>query len=604
MAIISNTVQNSGGGASASVTPRSQTYRSGNSVIRLAEGETIKGVVSDVHGSEITLSTEDGASFTGKLPDAGRYSIGQKAAFVVTGLTGSTIYLKAASSAYLLNMEDTIEQALEEAGLPKTPRNLDVVRSLLLNQQSISRESITSSIQLCARFADADVNSVITMNRLHMPLTPDTIRQFDNYQNQTHSLLARMDSLTDSLGDMLHAIGTQVPRLASNVGTALLSLALDSDLTPEEITLAQHNRSESSSQPDVSFKNPPDDAMLSGGETGTDVLNEAETAALTTDGKTPLDSAADAASAGPFARMRKLFSGLTDSTGITGKTPLSGNDAPSFIHEQAGSLLSLEDCQDFADFIEEFPLPEQMKQRLRDGTVTAREFLTEIQHAFPRMTEEQSAALLADKRFHAIVKGQFLSNWTISPEGMKQKDAMQKLYEKMSRQFDALSHFSESLLGKDVFTGISDNASNMTENMDFMRLLNETFQYIQLPVKLQNQNTHGDLYVMTRKEALKKDPRHLKVLLHLDMAHLGTLDVHVSRENAAIAVKFYVSDKDTKVLLEKNVELLQDAINKQGYAFSSSFEMKEKDMDIVNDFIASEAPPVGDLKRYNFDLRA
>ena len=43
-------------------------------------------------------------------------------------------------------MEDTIEQALEEAGLPKSPRNLEIVRSLLLNQQSISRENIAESL--------------------------------------------------------------------------------------------------------------------------------------------------------------------------------------------------------------------------------------------------------------------------------------------------------------------------------------------------------------------------------------------------------------------------------------------------------------------------
>ena len=148
------------------------------------------------------------------------------------------------------------------------------------------------------------------------------------------------------------------------------------------------------------------------------------------------------------------------------------------------------------------------------------------------------------------------------------------------------------------------SASDMTENLNFMKTLNETFPYIQLPIKLQNQNAHADLYVMTRKEALKKNPDNLKVLLHLDMEHLGTLDIRIAKENTAVSLNFFVSEKDTLHLFERNVELLQDAINAQGYACTSELSLKEKEVDIVNDFLATNKAPIGDMKRYNFDLRA
>ena len=201
MPIISNNVQNNGR-SSSSVPPRSRAYKSGGVSVRLHAGQTRKGVVSDVHGNEITLSMEDGSSFTGKLPDANQYSIGQKAAFQITSLSDNTIYLKAMTGAYLLDMEDTIEQALEEANLPKTERNLDVVRSLLQNRQSISRDSILASIRLCSRYPEADVNAVITMKRLNLPLTAESVKQFENYQKQSHQLLYKMNSLTDSIGEM------------------------------------------------------------------------------------------------------------------------------------------------------------------------------------------------------------------------------------------------------------------------------------------------------------------------------------------------------------------------------------------------------------------
>lgn len=615
MPIISNTVQNNGGSSSQGIRPQSRTYRSGNSTLQLREGQTLKGVVSDIHGNEITLSMEDGSSFKGKLPDANQYSIGQKAAFLITSLEDNTIYMKATTGAYLLDMEDTVAQALEEAGLPRSPRNLDVVRSLLTNQQSISRENIMSSIQLCAQYPEADVNSVITMRRLGFPMTDASVKQFENYQNQTHQLLYKMESLGDSIGTMLQSIGTQVPRLAQGVGIQLLALALQGDPNIEEQALA--TQMAETAETDL-----PAEETEYDGTTPPSAGTEAETEALSPEKNTenvdellstgdpeavPAEPGQEAETSGPFARMRQLFSNITDggaaARNAMTETGLADDFRTPFIHEQTGFILSPEERTSFAEFLKDYPLSEELRDGLTDGTITTREFLTELQESFPRMTDEQAGKLLASKPFQNIVKGQFLSNWTISPERLKQEGALDEVYNKMTRQFEALSHFSENVLGKDVFKQMSGTASDMNENLQFMKTLNETFQYVQLPLKMQNQNTHGDLYVMTRKESLKKNPKDLKVLLHLDMDHLGTLDIQISKENTAVSLRFFVSTEETLHLLDRNMELLSDAINEQGYACNSQLSMKEKDVDVVNDFISQEAP-VGDMKRYNFDLRA
>lgn len=653
MPIISNSVQNNGR-SSSSATPRAQTYRSNGSSVRLQEGQTLKGVVTDVHGNEITLSMDDGSSFTGKMPDANQYSIGQKAAFQITTLSDKTIYLKAVNGAYLLDMEDTIEQALEEANLPKTERNLDVVRSLLQNQQSISRENILASIRFCTQFPDADVDAVITMKRLGLPLTKESVAQFMDYQKQNHQLLYKMDALTDSVGHMMESVGTQVPRLAKEVGARILSLALEGTPSPEELALPLRQASDSASGTGSSVPalfdakgNPVAPEMLAGGtvtevfdengapvpkelleqyakaasgeagagqgaETGSagktaPALTAEEEAAAMAGQNDAAEEAGESASGSPLTRMRQLFSSLTDGSSAirsaVAKSGFAGDFRTPFIHEQAGFILPPAERENFGRFLSDYPLPASVKEGIADGTITAREFLTEIRNAFPQMTEEQAGKLLASKSFQAMVKGQFMSNWTISPEHMKDPGAMNEVYDQMAKHFEALAKFSEQTFGKDIFPQITDSARNMQDNMDFMRTLNQTFQYIQLPLKLQNQNAHGDLYVMTRKEALKKDPKNLSVLLHLEMEALGTLDIRLARNNTAISAHFYVSRKPTKDLLERNMELLSDAINEQGFAFTSEMSMKEKDVDIVKDFIGAEAP-VGDFKRYNFDLRA
>lgn len=596
MPIVSNGIQNSTDSPSSSVaSSQPKAYRTGNTTVMLREGQTLKGVVSDVHSDQITLVMEDGTAFTGRLADAGQYSIGQKAAFKIVSLDQNTIYMKAVSTSYLLDMEDTIDQALEEAGLPKSARNSDVVRSLLMNQQSISRENLLSSIRLCATYPDADVNSVITLRRLGLPLTPENLAQFEQYENNDHSLLDHFAQITDSIGDLMNAIGTQVPRLSGQTAGQLLNLALSSSLTPEEQALKEAQAAASEAQTE---------AVAQEGE-GSDAPETAE--------KAPAN-AADAAlseetevSSSPFSRMKQIFSSLTDGASAAkaalSETGLAKDYKVPFIHEQVGFSLSPEEREAFHSLLSDLPLPEELTTSLQEGTLTTRDFLTSVRQALPRMSSEQAAGLLSSPAFQRLVKDQFLSNWTLSPEKLKQKGAVEELYQQISSQVDKLSHFSQDVFGKNLFENLQQQTTQTSQNLNFMKLLNDTYQYVQLPVKLQQQNAHGDLYVMTRKESLRRHPDSLKALLHLDMDHLGSLDIHIIRENTSITTKFFVDEKDTLQLLEKNINLLQDALNEQGFSFSSEFSMKEKDFNLVNDFMNAEAP-VGTIARYNFDLRA
>ena len=596
MPIVSNGIQNSTDSPSSSVaSSQPKAYRTGNTTVMLREGQTLKGVVSDVHSDQITLVMEDGTAFTGRLPDAGQYSIGQKAAFKIVSLDQNTIYMKAVSTSYLLDMEDTIDQALEEAGLPKSARNSDVVRSLLMNQQSISRENLLSSIRLCATYPDADVNSVITLRRLGLPLTPENLAQFEQYENNDHSLLDHFAQITDSIGDLMNAIGTQVPRLSGQTAGQLLNLALSSSLTPEEQALKEAQAAASEAQTEAAAQE---------GE-GSDAPETAE--------KAPAN-AADAAlseetevSSSPFSRMKQIFSSLTDGASVAkaalSETGLAKDYKVPFIHEQVGFSLSPEEREAFHSLLSDLPLPEELTTSLQEGTLTTRDFLTAVRQALPRMSSEQAAVLLSSPAFQRLVKDQFLSNWTLSPEKLKQKGAVEELYQQISSQVDKLSHFSQDVFGKNLFENLQQQTTQTSQNLNFMKLLNDTYQYVQLPVKLQQQNAHGDLYVMTRKESLRRHPDSLKALLHLDMDHLGSLDIHIIRENTSITTKFFVDEKDTLQLLEKNINLLQDALNEQGFSFSSEFSMKEKDFNLVNDFMNAEAP-VGTIARYNFDLRA
>ena len=591
MAITSNNVhnnQNRSGNLNTSSARR--TYRAGGTTISVREGETLKGVVSDIHGNEITISLEDGSSFTGKLPEASMYSIGQKAAFLITNLEGGTIYMKAISQAYLLGMDDTIEQALEEAGLPKSPRNLEIVRSLLENQQSISKENIANSLQLCAKYPDADVDTVITMRRLGMPMDQTTVTQFDNYRNQTHQLLYRMDSLADSVNDLLSDLANENPSIARYAANEVLNISLNSLLSVEEFNLAAERALQNSSE-EVAQELPEESGSsaetITTGQEGTDSLIASEQPNETT--------------SSPFARMKQLLTNITEHT--LSDTAESAEESSHFIPEQSGHLLSAGERSELAALLDKYNINKEILPSLKDGTITAREFLLNIKNALPALNDEELKELFSAREFHKMMKGQFMSGWTLSPEGLKEDGGVDTLYHRMQEQFSELSNLSRMFATRTSGENVVNTTSDMQQNMEFMKMLNEQFSYMQLPLKLSEQNAHGDLYVMTKKNALKKSKDNLKVLLHLEMDSLGTLDIHITKEHTNISTKFYVTKDSARKLLEKNAELLKDAINEKGYSFTSEFLAKEKDIDLVHDFMEEEAP-VGNMTRYNFDLRA
>lgn len=613
MPITSNSVQNNQNrSGNLNTNAARRTYRAGGGTITVREGETLKGVVSDIHGNEITISMDDGSSFTGKLPEASQYSIGQKAAFLITSLEGGTIYMKAVSQAYLLGMEDTIEQALEEAGLPKSPRNLEIVRCLLENQQSISRENIADSLQLCAKFPDADVNTVISMKRLGMPMDSMTVTQMDHYQNQTHQLLYQMDSLVDSINDLLLGLVEENPSIARYAAGEVLNIALNSLPSLEEFNLAANQIAEQAIN-----ETEAENADLAGTQPGAETATEAatETAAESAESaetaealpeEAPAANAANPATdaaQSPFTRMKQLFTNISERASAENTETVAKN--PQWIPEQTGHILSSEERSQLSELLGRFTENEKMLSSLKDGTLTARELLTNMKNILPTLPDESLKELFSSREMQHVLKGQFLSGWTLSPEGLKEEGSVERLYGKMEEQITELTNLSRMFGTRAPGESIIHTTTDMQQNMEFMKMLNEQFAYMQLPIKLSEQNAHGDLYVMTKKDVLKKSKDNLKVLLHLEMDSLGTLDIHITKEHTNISTRFYVAKESARKLLEKNAELLKDAINEQGYSFTSEFVPKEKDVDVLHDFIKKDTPaPVGNITRYNFDLRA
>lgn len=605
-----------------------------NTPFSITEGQVIKGEVTDLRNNEVSVTLENNVKVTGTLENGTTLSIGQPAAFKVIGVSSQGITLEALPNNYSQSESITITKALEEAGLPKTDRNQAIVHELLQNQMSINKQSIQLLIQQSLNFKGASIGTLVLMNKLNIPITQENAAQFEKYRNYEHRLIKEIDTISDSLPSLLEKLSNHnSPEQVSAFSGKLFSFLLSQGETP--------STSNELLNPNVVLNSPEDRQEL---------ISTLENFSLTPQmkeqllyGTVPLrdlmktiQSSMEMATQIDAKNIENALlenqedisspvSDAKDST-ISNDTLLSEKlmDIPRtmeafespiiraiFEHYETmqrdncelGGFLSPSQRENLASYLKDFPQSPQLKERISNGTATAREILTVIKNVLPLTKPDAVRDLFRTAEFKMLLKEELLSNWTITPHALQKEKAVDELYSKMYTQLSQIDDLIQSSLTGSESSSLSNHASQMRENIDFMKTLNEMFTYVQLPLKLKHSNVHSDLYVYTNKKDLRNHPQNISVLLHLDMDHLGPLDIHITLMNHHISSKFYISDDDSQELIQNNVSMLTEALHHKGYTFSAEMKKREQDIDIVNDFIEKDMPSTS-LKRYTFDIRA
>ncbi len=172
--------------------------------------------------------------------------------------------------------------------------------------------------------------------------------------------------------------------------------------------------------------------------------------------------------------------------------------------------------------------------------------------------------VLQDSKVMELPGKLLLDSWSLRPEDVESPKKVEQLYQKLGRQLkgfaDALGENGQS--GSQVYQAVS----NLSRNVDFLQQINQTYAYIQLPLHLrQGEHKTGELFVYTNKKNLAKRDGQVSALLHLDMEHLGPVDVYVAMQDVKVSTKFYVQNDAILNYLESNMDVLTQRLKKRGY---------------------------------------
>lgn len=274
--------------------------------------------------------------------------------------------------------------------------------------------------------------------------------------------------------------------------------------------------------------------------------------------------------------------------------------------DQLFTIFNPQERTELARHLQNMSVDRETITHVLSGDATAEETLTTIKNAISRSDSASVQNLFQTEAFQKLFHSILMENFTITPHKLAKNGEMNSFYDSMEQKMNSFETLINSTLSGDDSGHLSGQAHDMQSNIDFMKSLNEAFAYMQLPLKLQNQNAHGDLYVYTNKDKLKQNPQKLSLMLHLEMDHLGTVNVRLEKDHQNIKADFHLDQEASLHLIERNTHLLQDSLAEKGYTCQIQVQPLTQNETPVQDYLNAKVTPSAshEMKRFSFDIRA
>ena len=530
-----------------------------NEIRNLLPGQTIQGAVVSRNGNAVQIALSQEMLINAKIDQSISLALGQNMSFEVKTNNGSVLSL----TPLYANMANqaTILRALGAAGLPENAANVEMVARMMEEGMPIDKDTILNVSRQLLEFPTQDPASIIQMIRLGLAITELNIEQFEQYQNVRHQLLGSAETIMSELPDIFRELMSEG---RTNEAFAFYEKVLEIFTEGDgEETVVQK------------------DTMDEAGQTaGTEYAVKAET-----------------------QTSRLLDPGFLapEGTGeeLSGKTLQGMGQNTALTESQWNSL---------ADMIKELGIEEQTVEMIRNGELSAKDVLALLRNILLRTGELPAHVLerLFDgKEFEGLLKAEMSRQWLIEPREVADPHKVEQLYERIREQSMRLNEAMQAA-GKAEMP-VARTVQNLQNNVDFMNQMNHMFTYIQLPLKLAGNHAHGDLYVYTNKKNLAAKDGNVSALLHLDMEHLGALDVYVAMQQNKVNTNFTLQDESAMDLIEQHISLLDERLTKRGYALKAQFQVKEEEEEQDGNImraILKQEKNISVLSRTSFDMRA
>lgn len=548
-----------------------------SSLNEMSKGMIFEGTVSSVRGNQVKLALSNGQQILARL--AGKFSFeqGQSVFFQVKNNDGGTIEIKP----YTVDGEGanlTLMDALKAAGLPVDGINLSMVNKMMEEQMPIDKTSLNQMYQLVQDNKDINVTTLVELKRLGIEINQVNAAQFENYANDKQAITIAMDSLIDELPNALSAEDLSMYKLVTQARD-ILNIVTEG--LPEEAFIS----SEASD--------------MSQYET---IMRDNQSAPVVK----------------KHFNIAELFESLNSVSGESQDihTTQKINNAPAtdtiILQENEtksntiGFLLSDKQIEELNEQVRML-LPNLQENNIslysEDSSVVG--ILNDIKSMLENTPANADTLrhLFSGEAFKLMLKEALEQQWMIKPGDLeKNPKKLDGLYDKIEKQ---ITNMEIILKTSGVVNPKAEAlADNIRGNIEFMNQINEAYTYVQVPLKMNEKNASGQLYVYTNKKSMSNPDKELSAFLHLDLEHLGGTDVSIKMFHRKVTTNFYLDSDESYALVKQFLPVLEKRLQDKGYNCELNVNSGSKQMNFVAGFLKKDLPPTGQVHRYSFDIRA
>lgn len=510
----------------------------------LVPGQTISGEIVARNGGEVQIRLSEDLLLNARVDRNLNLEVGRNMTFEVKN-NGISLLL----SPLFTNVATDINvlKALDMAGLPANSLSVDMTEQLMAAGMPVNRGSLQQIFREINNFPQGEVSDIVNLHRLQMPVDEANVNQMVSYRNLSHQLtegigdiLGALPEVFDSMaaaGDRAGAVGLyrEVLRLVSAAGlpehSAPLAMAQgeqeDFVETPAQVP-RQAGAAESQEMPKMQ-EMPEGGRIALPRESGREEIPQELRAAVAREALELLDGVrlpeGEASALDSMQRMRSAISQFA-----RGETSV-----PQF----------------FA---------------LLDSLAAEANVSPESMRLFEK--------IFSGTKFRSILSAQLKNNWMLRPEELASPGRVEELYRRLDSQMKSLSHALENAgqTGGAAYRAVT----SLSQNIDFLQQINQAYPYVQLPLRLQQGDAHGELYVYTNRGKRLSEDGSVSALLHLDMEYLGPVDVHVSLKGSKVSTRFYLQDDGMLDFLSAHMDVLTRRLQKRGYDCSCSMVLRKE----------------------------
>jgi len=548
-----------------------------SSLNEMSKGMIFEGTVSSVRGNQVKLALSNGQQILARL--AGKFSFeqGQSVFFQVKNNDGGTIEIKP----YTVDGEGanlTLMDALKAAGLSVDGINLSMVNKMMEEHMPIDKISLNQMYQLVQDNKDINVTTLVELKRLGIEINQVNAAQFENYANDKQAITIAMDSLIDELPNALSAEDLSMYKLVTQARDIL-------NIVTEGLTEEAFISSEASDMSQY-------EAIMRDNKSAPVVKKHFNIAELFESLNSVSGESQD------IHTTQKI-----NNVPATDTILLQENETKS---NTIGFLLSDKQIEELNEQVRML-LPNLQENNIslysEDSSVVG--ILNDIKSMLENTPANADTLrhLFSGEAFKLMLKEALEQQWMIKPGDLeKNPKKLDGLYDKIEKQ---ITNMEIILKTSGVVNPKAEAlADNIRGNIEFMNQINEAYTYVQVPLKMNEKNASGQLYVYTNKKSMSNPDKELSAFLHLDLEHLGGTDVSIKMLHRKVTTNFYLDSDESYALVKQFLPVLEKRLQDKGYNCELNVNSDSKQMNFVAGFLKKDLPPTGQVHRYSFDIRA